>query len=400
MQFEVVPAIAQIDAAEWDNLFNSDYPFCQHAFLHALELGGSVGNALENTVEDDVEDTVSDTVESTANNGWIVQHLTLRHNNTLIAIMPAYIKLHSYGEYLFDWQFAKAYQQYGLEFYPKLINAIPFTPAEGPRFAVAAGYDKAAILALFHQGIQQLVEQFSLSQFQVLYPNTAEQKLYRQLGFQERYDVQFQWFNRDYTSFDHFLQQLTSRKRKQIRQERNKVAAQGVLIKTLTTDQLTPLFWQQFYQFYVATYQKRSGHQGYISQATFMHWGATMAEQIVVFAAEYQGEMVAAALCFRDNQHLYGRYWGCKAEFDRLHFDCCYYAGIDYCIEHKLKMFDAGAQGEHKVQRGFEPIIRSGFYRFVPNALTSAIENYIVQEQAAVTDYYQQVQQQLPFKMQ
>jgi uncharacterized protein len=398
MHFAVIPAIAQLDAAEWDNLFDSDYPFCQYAFLHALEQGGSVNVSAVSDVETNANEL---------NTGWLVQHLTLRHNDKLIAVMPAYIKLHSYGEYLFDWQFAKAYQQYGLTFYPKLINAIPFTPTEGPRIAVARGYDKAAILAAFSQGIQQLTERLSLSQFQVLYPNTAEQQLYRQLAcpngsqpsrYHERLDVQFQWHNRDYTNFDDFLQQLTSRKRKQIRQERNRVAEQGVMIKVLTAEQLNPQFWQQFYQFYATTYLKRSGHQGYLSQETFLHWGSTMAKQIVVFAAEYQGEMVAAALCFRDSQHLYGRYWGCKAEFDRLHFECCYYAGIDYCIEHKLTMFDAGAQGEHKVQRGFEPVIRSGFYQFQPNALTSAIEHYIVQEQAAVTEYFQQVQQQLPFK--
>lgn len=378
MQFEVVTAISTVTASEWDNLFNSDYPFCQYAFLAALEQGGSVGG----------------------DSGWLVQHLTLRHNAKLIAIMPAYIKLHSYGEYLFDWQFAKAYQQTGLNFYPKLINAIPFTPAEGPRFAIANGYDPAAVLAMFRQAIQQLVQRLSLSQFQSLYPNPSQQTLYRQLGYQERYDVQFQWFNRNYASFDDFLLALSSRKRKQIRQERAKVAKQEVVVKTLTASQLTAEFWQLFYQFYVTTYQKRSGNQGYLSQETFLLWGQTMTQELVVFAAEYQGEIVAASLCFYDKQHLYGRYWGCKTEFDRLHFECCYYAGIEYCIKHNLQMFDAGAQGEHKVQRGFEPVIRSGFYRFEPNALTSAINNYLVQEQAAVTDYYQQIKQQLPFKVQ
>ncbi|MGI5309858.1 GNAT family N-acetyltransferase [Rheinheimera sp. WS51] len=378
MQLEIISSMAQLDARDWNNLFNSDYPFCQYEFLHALEQGASIGE----------------------NSGWLVQHLVLRHDQQLIAIMPAYIKLHSYGEYLFDWQFAKAYHHSGFEFYPKLVNAIPFTPAQGPRFAVASNYDKASVLAILTQGIEQLSEQFGFSQFQALYPEPAEQKLYRQLGYQERLDVQFQWHNKNYTDFDHFLQHLTARKRKQIKQERAKVAKQNISINTLTNEQLTPQIWQLFYQFYSATYQKRSGHQGYLSQATFIGWGQTMADKIVLFVAEYEGEIVAASLCFKDNSHLYGRYWGAKAEFDRLHFECCYYAGIEYCIERQLQVFDAGAQGEHKIQRGFEPVIRSGFYQFQPNALTPAITNYIAQERAAVTDYYQQVKQKLPFKVQ
>jgi predicted N-acyltransferase len=409
MNIEVLSSISQISASSWNDLFASDYPFCRHEFLQALELGNSVGQGT----------------------GWLPQHLLLWEGRTLVAAAPAYLKQHSYGEYLFDRVFAEAYQRHGLRYYPKLLLAIPFTPAEGPRLGIAKGVDPQTVLPWLQQALHQAAADstaakfIGLSHWQCLYAGKAEQQLFRGAGWLERFDVQFEWQNQllptaecpvtpqKFASFEQFLASLTARKRKQIRKERALVQQQKLQIRTLTGDDLNAAFWTQFYQFYVATYLKRSGHQGYLTEQTFLLWGRTLTSQIVVFSAWQGDEMVAASLCFRSNDKLYGRYWGCSDAFAMLHVECCYYAGIDYCIAQGLSAFDAGAQGEHKLQRGFVPVIRSGFYRFIPalpsadetsaahtelrQSMHSAIANYCQEEQAMVLNYQQQARQALPF---
>lgn len=376
MQIDFVSDISTLDRAQWNSLFGGSYPFCQYDFLLALEQGASVNG----------------------NSGWQSQHLVVRQNNELIGAMPAYLKWHSYGEYLFDWQFADAYQQHNLPYYPKLLSAIPFTPAEGPRLGVTAAYQHFDILTMISGALRKLVDSSELSQFQCLYGAANDKSAFRQAGYLERIDVQFLWHNKGYQSFDDFLAQLMSRKRKQIRKERLAVTEQGLYIRTLSGADLTANFWQQFYRFYCATYHKRSGHGGYLTLETFLQWSQSMASQIVVFAAFRQDDMVAAALCFTSDDTLYGRYWGCNEDFSQLHFECCYYSGIQYCIEHKLQYFDAGAQGEHKLQRGFEPVLRSGFYYIKPTVLSPAITDYIQREHKAVRRYQAEAAMQLPYK--
>ncbi|KKO46721.1 hypothetical protein WG68_04085 [Arsukibacterium ikkense] len=363
--------LTTIEPAAWDSLFWADNPFCRHAFLAALEQGGSVGEGT----------------------GWLPQHLLVYRANNLVAAMPMYLKLHSYGEYLFDWTIAEAYQRQQLSYYPKLLCAIPFTPAQGPRLGLAPGENSEQLYKLIHQAILQRQQQLACSNFQCLYPDIALQQIMRQHGLLERFDVQFQWHNQHYTDFAGFLARLPSRKRKQISKERRQVQQQGIEVITFDGNNLPTDFWPQFVGFYQATYQKRSGHNGYLTPATFALWGQYMADSIVVFAAYAQGKLVAASLCFKSADCLYGRYWGCVAEFDKLHFECCYYAGIDYCIANKLARFDAGAQGEHKLKRGFVPVIRHGFYHFSPGPLVDAISDYCQREQAALLDYQQQTLQ-------
>lgn len=383
MQLQWLDSISKVNAADWNALFPADYPFTRHEFLLALEQGGSVGQS------------------SGRQTGWLVRHFVVRQNDRLIAAIPAYIKLHSYGEYLFDWSFAEAYQNYGLEYYPKLLLAIPFTPAEGPRLGLAAGVDKAQLLQWLQQGVSQLNQVLPLSHLQCLYAEPADQQAFRDAGFIERFDVQFLWANQGFQYFDDFLALLTARKRKQIRKERAGVAQQGVVLKTLTGADLTPQFWQQLYGFYCDTYQKRSRHNGYLTADTFRLWGQAMANQMVVFAAFVEQRMVAASLCFRSGTTLYGRYWGSEQDFNFLHFECCYYSGIEYCIKQGLQFFDAGAQGEHKLQRGFAPVLRHGFYRFTEKAqhkaINEAIARYCLQEQRALVLYQQEAQDSLPF---
>lgn len=359
--------LATLDAAAWDRLFADDNPFCRHAFLVGLEQGGSVG-------------------EST---GWLPQHLLVYRADHLVAAMPMYLKLHSYGEYLFDWSIAEAYQHYQLNYYPKLLCAIPFTPAEGPRLGVAPGESAASMYALLFHAILQRQQQLACSNFQCLYPDRPLQHIMRDSGLLERFDVQFQWHNQNYTDFAGFLAQLPSRKRKQISKERQQVQQQAIEVKTFGGNNLPTDFWSQFIGFYQATYQKRSGHNGYLTPATFALWGENMADAIVVFAAYAAGKLVAASLCFKSADCLYGRYWGCSAEFDKLHFECCYYAGIEYCIANSIGRFDAGAQGEHKLKRGFVPVVRHGFYHFSPSPLVNAITDYFQRERQALLQHYQ-----------
>lgn len=383
MQLQWLDSISKVKAADWNALFPADYPFTRHEFLQALESGGSVGSS------------------SGRQTGWLVRHFVLWQDEKLIAAVPAYLKLHSYGEYLFDWSFAEAYQNYGLDYYPKLLLAIPFTPAEGPRLGLAAGMDKAQLLQWLQQGVGQLNQLLPLSHLQCLYAEPDDQQAFRDAGFVERFDVQFLWSNQGFQSFNDFLAVLTARKRKQIRKERATVAEQGVVLKTLSGADLDFAFWQQFYGFYCDTYQKRSRHNGYLTAETFRLWGQTMAKRIVVFAAFADEKMLAASLCFQSETTLYGRYWGCAEDFNFLHFECCYYSGIEYCIKQGLQFFDAGAQGEHKLQRGFAPVLRHGFYQFTEKAqhkaLNEAIARYCLQEQKALEQYRQEAELSLPF---
>ncbi len=393
MQIKWLDSLAQVSAGQWDALFAASgdgdcaNPFCSHAFLLALEQGGSVGG----------------------NSGWHSQHLTVWQGDTLVAAIPGYVKHHSYGEYLFDWQIAEAYQQYGLKFYPKWIAAIPFTPVSGPRLGLLRSDLLDEVLSLVCNELKQQLETHRWSCVQWLFTTqTLQQALTRQ-GFVPRQGAQFLWHNRGYSGFDDFLQQLKSRKRKNIRQERNRVA--GFDIRTLHGAELTELHWQAMVRCYQATYLKRSGHRGYITEHSFALIRQSMADKLVVFAAfsgaqvcadqssdEDPPRMIAAALCFKGADTLYGRYWGALTEAEHLHFELCYYQGIDYCIRHGLRFFDAGAQGEHKLTRGFEPVTRHGSYLFGRTPLSPAIAQYFGQEALHLTRYREQAAEALPFR--
>ena len=385
MQIKWLNSLMQLCPLQWDVLFaaDGDYPFCRHAFLLALEQGGSVDGKT----------------------GWHSQHLTLWQHDTLVAAVPGYIKQHSYGEYLFDWQIADAYRQFNLPYYPKWIAAIPFTPATGPRLGILSALAEDAnsvdtILTLICDTLKQALATHQFYSVQWLYPgNVLHEKLLQQ-GFLARHDVQFLWHNQAYQSFDDYLNQLNSRKRKQVRQERT--AASGLKLVTLSGSELSPQHWQGIIDCYQATYLKRSGHHGYISGESFYQLWQTMSQALVVFAAvsaDNDEQILAMALCFKSQDTLYGRYWGALVDADKLHFELCYYQGIDYCIKHGLSYFDAGAQGEHKLKRGFEPVTRYGNYLFADTPLSSAIADYFRQEAGQLALYSARALQALPFKV-
>lgn len=382
LQVKWLHSLTEVEAGQWDRLFAIDagtnsYPFCQHSFLLAMEQGGSIGG----------------------DSGWQSRHLSLWYEDRLVAAVPGYLKRHSYGEYLFDWQIADAYHQLNLMYYPKWIAAIPFTPVAGPRLgALNPAYFRQA-MTLFIAELTHAINSRQFCSVQWLYINLNLQQELTKAGFLERKDIQYLWHNQGYQRFDDYLNQLTSRKRKQIRQERD--CTSGFTLATFEGTALTAKHWQAIIHCYQATYLKRSGHRGYISPESFYRLGRQMGERLVVFAAladNSTDNIVAMALCFKGSDTLYGRYWGALTDTDKLHFELCYYQGIEYCIKQSFNYFDAGAQGQHKLKRGFKPVTRYGSYLFADTLLSGAIADYFNQEAAQLEIYSNQAVQALPFK--
>lgn len=373
---EFLTSLAQIPAAQWDSIAGTDYPFLRHAFLYGLEK----------------------TACTTAETGWQPCHLLLRRGTDLVALMPLYLKSHSYGEYVFDWSWADAWRQNGLAYYPKLLTAIPFTPATGPRLCIAEGMDEDQCLHAAITAVKAFATQKKLSSWHLLFPEAGVSEKLLEAGLHRRAATQFHWFNDGYRSFDDFLATFSSRKRKSLNRERRRVAEQGITLRTLTGADIGQQEWEQFYEFYQMTYAKRSGHSGYLSRAFFVDTAASMGEQVVMVLAYLDARAIAGALYFRSGDTLYGRYWGCEREFDCLHFEACYYQGIEYCIAHDLKRFDPGAQGEHKIQRGFRPITTWSNHWIADPRLSAAVGDFTRREAQHNEQYRQAASELLPFK--
>lgn len=371
MHTRILEHISDIDETAWQNLWQSHYPFIQYGFLAALEQTQCVG----------------------ANTGWQPLYIVVEEGDALIGAMPVYIKSHSYGEYVFDWSWADAYHRHGLDYYPKVINAIPFTPATGPRFAAQ---NNEVIHALFTASLE-LAQSLGASGWHCLFPDAkSAEALCADTQFAQRLGTQFHWFNEQYARFDDFLGTFASRKRKNIKKERDKAKAH-VRFDRKRGHELTPADWQHFFKLYQRTYLKRSGRPGYLTEAFFTHLGETLANHVLMVQAINDEQCIAAALYFYDDQTLYGRYWGAVAEFDGLHFECCYYQGIEFAIEHSLKRFDPGAQGEHKIPRGFIPVLTQSFHRLFEPGFHHAVCEFTEKEGAAVREYCADARQALPF---
>lgn len=374
MLIEFVTRISDVSQNEWNSLWQSPYPFIQHAFLQALESSESVA----------------------AETGWQPYHLLVRDDNkNLVAAMPLYLKSHSYGEYVFDWQWANAYEQNGMTYYPKLINAIPFTPSTGPRFV----YQSVAAYEQLRDALVKLADTHNISGIHSLFPTLPiDNTVLLNRGYLRRVGCQYHWFNQGYASFGDFLSNFSSRKRKNLRKERDKVVSQGIQVERMLGPQLSQKDWQDFYSLYQRTYMKRSGHDGYLNQCFFESIGTGLADSIMMVRAYDNAQLVAAALYFFDDEVLYGRYWGAHADYDGLHFECCYYQGIEFAIENKLKRFDPGAQGEHKIQRGFTPILTQSYHWLCHVDFHRAIKNFLEEEEKHIIAYCDEARQLLPFK--
>ena len=402
----IINAINQLSASQWNSLNTQDYPFTRYEFLNALEESDCVSpntgwQPCHILMEEDSTEQVTKSAKKLSSDSSNSAHATSEsQSNPLIAAMPLYLKGHSYGEYVFDWAWADAYYRHNLSYYPKLLTAIPFTPATGPRLLTRHPSQSTELYPLISQVVKQLAQKFQASSWHLLFPSEKEAKHWQKEQYYLRSGCQFQWFNRNYQDFDEFLATLTARKRKAIRRERRKVLEQKLSIRYLEGDAITADHWQQFFQFYVRTYATHSGTAGYLNLEFFLQLHRTMPQNLVMMVAEKQGDTVAAALNFRSSTTLYGRYWGCKQTYDALHFELCYYCGIDYCIQHNLSHFDAGAQGEHKIQRGFEPVKTYSCHWLADETFRQAIYNYIDRETPHIEQYMEDAASYTPFKKQ
>ena len=375
MEVKQIHSMAEVDGAVWNRLAGQAYPFLRHEFLLALEQSGSV---CERT-------------------GWIPAHLLVMNADELVAFMPLYLKQHSWGEYVFDHQWAEAYQQHGVDYYPKWLTAIPLTPCQGSRLVMQEAIDPLEVMHTVLEFIKQRSEQLDISSWHCLFLDVQQLEQLRSLGLAIREGVQFHWFNRDYRDFNDFLSTLNASKRKMLKRERRRVSEQGVSLLRIAGNEVSEQQWQVFFQFYALTYVKKGG-QPYLNLAFFQQIAATMGEQLLMVLAMKDGKPVAAALSFVGADTLYGRYWGCYEEYNSLHFETCYYQGLDYCIEHGLQRFDSGAQGEHKIARGFEPITTYSGHWIKDAQFAKAIELFLIREQHAMRQYKQDAAAYLPFR--
>lgn len=375
MQVKQIHGITDIAAAEWNALAGSGYPFIRHEFLAALEQSGSVS-------------------EQT---GWSPRHLLVYDQAELIALLPLYLKTHSYGEFVFDQPWAAAYRQHGLAYYPKWLSAIPLTPCPGPRLLLKNSSDQARVMRLLFDWIRDQSIEKGLASWHCLFPEERQSEQWHALGLQRREGVQFHWFNKGYRDFDDYLDAFTAAKRKMIRRERRRVNEAGIELRRVPGNRVTDAEWQAFYRFYALTYWKK-GSEPYLAPDFFTRCAATMGERMLLTQAILHGETVAAALSFVGGDTLYGRYWGCREDHDALHFEACYYQGLDYCLEHGLQRFDSGAQGEHKIARGFEPVITSSAHWIRDAGFAAAVGRFLARERPTVRAYRQNAADLLPFK--
>lgn len=374
MQLDIYRSIRDISAPDWDHWFGGDYPFLRHDFLLGLE----------------------DTACTTQENGWAPHHMVLRDGSTVVGAAPGFLKGHSYGEYVFDWAWADAWQRSGLSYYPKLVSAAPFTPASGPKIWINPRVPDAE--ASFCHAVQAFCREQGISSWHILFSTSALQLASDDSNLVERATCQFHWVNRDYESFDDFLSLFSSRKRKNLRKERDHVKTQGLSLVTRVGLEILPEDWSFFHYCYQTTYAKRSGHGGYLSREFFTELCPKLGAVPVMVLAFLNEQPVAAALFFQSSDTLYGRYWGCLREYDGLHFEACYYQGIEYCIQNGIQRLDPGAQGEHKIQRGFEPTLTRSHHWVAESGFQPAIKDFCARDIEQVKSYKKEADKLLPFK--
>jgi uncharacterized protein len=364
----VVNSLAAVDRDAWNALAGGQ-PFMRHEFLSAL----------------------IDTGCAAARSGWLPQFVLLSRAGELHAAMPLFAKNHSYGEYVFDWAWAEAHERQGIDYYPKLVCAVPFTPVRGPRLLASSD---GARRALVRAALERAKETSSLH---VLFARDEDAAVLADEGFLIRRTVQFHWTNEGYSSFDDFLARLSHARRKNIRQERRRVREAGVELRSLDGPEITRRHWEFFNRCYRGTY---AAHRStpYLSLEFFLRLGATMPGNLAMVLAERDGKPIASALFLRDERALYGRYWGALEHVPLLHFECCYYQAIDYAITRGLAVFEGGAQGEHKLFRGLMPVESLSAHWLAHPKFARAVEHFLEREGAGITHYVNELVEHSPFK--
>ena len=359
---KLASSIEAVPAAEWDACAGAANPFVSHAFLKALEESGSVGTGT----------------------GWRPAHLLLEDaGGRLLGAVPLYLKTHSWGEYVFDQGWAEAWARAGGRYYPKLQAAVPFTPVPGPRLLSRAGVDAPAIRAALARALTAAAEQIEVSSVHVTFALPEDIEALSAAGFLTRTGVQFHWENQGWRSFEEFLSALSARKRKAIRKERASVAEAGVTMRALSGAEITAKHWDAFFRFYISTSDRKWGSP-YLTREFFALLGAALGEKVVLIIAERNGRPIAGALNLKGADTLYGRNWGCSADVPFLHFEACYYQAIDYAIAHGLRRVEAGAQGEHKIQRGYLPVETRSAHWIADAGFRKAVGDFLKRERAAV----------------
>ncbi|MDH3719424.1 MAG: GNAT family N-acetyltransferase [Planctomycetota bacterium] len=372
MRAVVSDGIAEFDARDWNGLVGDHYPFLRHEFLLASEKTGCVS-----------PDT-----------GWSPRHIGLFDDkNTLLGAMPLYEKTHSWGEFVFDWSWAQAYRQAGLDYYPKLISAAPFTPAHSGRLFASEPELKTVLV----QAALAYADKSDQSSLHVLFPREDELGICEEVGLKVRKDCQFHWHNHDYRSFDDFLATFSSKKRKKARRDRRHVSEAGIRFRWLTGHELDSAIWADVYQLISLTFLRR-GSMPYFSFDFFVEVSRRMPENILVVLAEENRQPTAAAVFYVSHDVLYGRYWGSDSQFNALHFETCYYQGIDFCIANDKKVFEPGTQGEHKISRGFTPVSTWSAHWLARPEFFAAVAKYLDAEEQHIDRYIEAVDAHSPYR--
>jgi predicted N-acyltransferase len=371
-RFSVISSLSEVGQAAWDALAAGDgNPFLSYAFLHALHESGS----------------------ASADTGWQPQYLAVHEGAQLVAAMPLYVKHHSYGEYVFDWAWADAYHRNGIEYYPKLLSAIPFTPVTGGRLLARDDAARGALLDYLCEQQQAA----GISSTHVLYPPEDQARLLHKAGFMLRSNVQFHWLNQAYANFDEFLSSLEHKKRKNIRAERRKVQEAGVTMRQIRGKDATELDWRFFHLCYSNTYAEHRSSP-YLNLDFFLRIGATMPQNILLVVAERGGHPIASSLVIHTEDTLYGRYWGAIEHVPCLHFETAYYQPLQFCIDNKIATFEGGAQGEHKMARGFLPQKTWSAHWLAHPSFADAVERFLAREGGGIDDYISELNERNPFR--
>jgi predicted N-acyltransferase len=383
-RLQVLDRIDDVSADAWNALAGDDLPHLRHEFLAAMEHQGSVGERF----------------------GWLPRHLLLQDEaGEAVAAAPCYLKFNSYGEFVFDWAWADAYQRAGERYYPKLVVASPYTPATGLRILTGASEQRAELAAALIRGSVKIAERLGVSGLHWLFTDETETDWLRAEGLMPRLGCQFHWQNAGYGSFDDLLAGFSAEKRKKVKRERRRVAESDVRLRRVRGDQVTPDEWRIFHRLYEDTFDKRGGLPT-LTLGFFTEIGRTMGENLLLIFAEHGpdrgtedgGSIVAAAFCLQGRDSLYGRHWGCFKDFHSLHFEACYYQGLEHCIEQGLQRFEPGAQGEHKVARGFLPTRTWSAHWIADPRFRQPIGAFLEHEIDAMEDYISEMSAHSPFK--
>lgn len=365
----------EIDSASWDALLADDNPFVRHAFLSGLERHGCIR----------------------AEYGWRAHHLGLFRGARLVAAMPLYLKRNSHGEYVFDWSWASAYERHGLGYYPKLLSAVPYSPVSGPRLLVHRDDPEAAALrSALVSVLAATVDSADLSSAHVNFVAGADAAALTAAGWLARFDWQFHWSNQGWGSFDEFLGSLSHKKRKNIRHEQAQVVRAGIACEVRHGDELGPAEWRSIHELYLNTFAERGNHPA-LTLAFFQHLGTVMPRHVLAVLCRHRNDIVAMALLLRSSTTLYGRYWGCRENVPGLHFEACYYQGIDYCLRHGLTRFEPGAQGEHKLARGFLPARTRSFHYLADPRFRAAVREALAHEALGLEQYGSELMEHSPY---